>query len=128
MTNILCKDLTCSDLSGHRKTLSASCDPQSRPFSLLANIDTQDRWFSHKSRNPERFHVRNITTDNTQSYQNPEIDRAGDDEISFQSDISIWSRYGGRKTQQSSPFSASWGLVEAALERLSSSPQSTREP
>ena len=92
MTNILYKDLTCSDLSGHRKTLSASCDPQSRPFSLLANIDTQDRWFSHKSRNPDRFHVRSII-DKSDSHQNPEIDRAGDDEISFQSDISIWSRY-----------------------------------
>ena len=79
-------DLTCSDLSVHRKTLSASCDLQIRPSSLRANIGTQDHWFSHRSRNPDRFHVRNIT-DKTESYQNPEIDRAGDDEISFQSDI-----------------------------------------
>ena len=85
-------DLTCSDLNVHRKTWSVFCDPQIRPSSLRANIGTRDHWFSHRSRNPDRFHVRNIT-DKTESYQNPEIDRAGDDEISFQSDISIWTRY-----------------------------------
>lgn len=79
-------DLTCSDLNVHRKTWSVFCDPQIRPSSLRANIGTRDHWFSHRSRNPDRFHVRNIT-DKTESYQNPEIDRAGDDEISFQSDI-----------------------------------------
>ena len=34
-------------------------------------------------------------------------------------------RQGGRKTEQSSPFLASWGLVEAVLGMLSSSLQST---
>ena len=100
------EELTCSGLSVHRRTLSASCDLQIRPFSPRANIGTQDHWFSHRSRNPDRFHVRNIT-DKTESYQNPEIDRAGERammRLAFNqiSQYGLDRRYGGREGEKQS--------------------------